>query len=383
MRPTLAKNRCVLLVDDDPFIIAVYVTKLKRAGVDVESVMDGAEAVRRLDAVKPDLVILDLNMPKLNGIEVLKHIRNSPVLAALPVLVLTNVCSDSVMRETWDARPTRYLIKRETTPNAVVEEVITLLKSAAPPAAPEEEGPRFATPAAVAAPAPAAATGPSGAAPAGWDSWIAAQMREVLAARTADGFRDALYRFREAAAPQIAQCRAKPEGSFAALFAEAWDSLFEEMCGHPESATPSLLRAFEMCCERLRMMFGAEPAAAVRPVGVAIVLVVAQEEVLRQSLRRILGRGVFRPICVGDIGAALHLIRENSFHLIVAETQERDELLERIQALKPGAQCPMVAVTDEDRYRPSQKAGFERVTKPVNPADVYAKSLLLVEQAGI
>jgi len=380
MSSSLAKNRCVLLVDDDPFIIAVYVTKLKRAGLDVESVMDGAEAVRRLDAVKPDLVILDLNMPKLNGIEVLKHIRNSPALAALPVLVLTNVCSDSVMRETWDARPTRYLIKRETTPNAVVEEVVTLLKSAAPPAAAPEEGPPPAAPDAV---APPAAPAGGGGAPAGWDSLIAARLREVLAARTADSFRDALYRFRETAAPQIGHCRAQPEGSFAVLFAEAWDSLFEELYGHPESATPSLLRAFEMCCERLRTMFGPEPAASARFFGVAVVLIVAPEDVLRESLSRILGRGIFRPIRVGDVGAALHLIRENSFQLIVVETQERDEALDRIQALPSGARCPVIAVTDSELYRPSQKTGFERVMKPVNPADLYAKSLLLVEQAGI
>ena len=82
---TGSKSRCVLLVDDDPFIIAVYVAKLKRAGLEVDAVTDGSDALHRLESVRPDLVILDLNMPKLNGIEVLKFIRNSPALETQPV----------------------------------------------------------------------------------------------------------------------------------------------------------------------------------------------------------------------------------------------------------------------------------------------------------
>ncbi len=363
-----AQNRCVLLVDDDPFIVAVYVAKLKRAGLDVDAVTDGAEALRRLSSVRPDLVILDLNMPKLNGIEVLKHIRNTPTLATLPVLVLTNVCSDSVMREAWEARPTRYLIKRETTPNAVVEEVVALLQAAPLPAA---------APAPAEIPAPAA---PS--ADADWVEQVGVQMKAVLSSRTTDGFREALYRFRELVRPQLSQRRSQPEGSFIVLFADAMDSLFEEFYGHPENVSPSLLRAFELCGERLSRLFAPESSVPSRSFRVATVLVMSEDDVLRESLGRILDRPSFRPIRVGEMGAALHLLRENAFRLVVLDTGTGDDYLERIQALSTGAPGPVIVVTAAEYYRPSQKPGLERVSKPVNPVDLYVKALLLAESSG-
>jgi CheY-like chemotaxis protein len=81
----------VLLVDDDAVILKLYQDGLVRRGFQVDTVADGVAAVRALQANQPDVVVLDLMMPKLSGVDVLKFIRSQTKLADLPVVVLSNV----------------------------------------------------------------------------------------------------------------------------------------------------------------------------------------------------------------------------------------------------------------------------------------------------
>jgi twitching motility two-component system response regulator PilH len=82
--------KTILFVEDDPIIVRVYCTKFLREGFLVEVAEDGLAAVKMLPTVKPDLVVLDLMMPRFNGVDVLKFIRSDPVLKATPVIILSN-----------------------------------------------------------------------------------------------------------------------------------------------------------------------------------------------------------------------------------------------------------------------------------------------------
>lgn len=79
----------VLITEDEPNIVESLTFILTRAGYEVVAVTDGEAAMQRLRAERPDLMILDLMIPKLNGFEVLKRVKGDPALAALPVLVLS------------------------------------------------------------------------------------------------------------------------------------------------------------------------------------------------------------------------------------------------------------------------------------------------------
>jgi DNA-binding response OmpR family regulator len=79
----------VLIVEDERHIIESLTFVLEREGFEVEHVLDGEAAMARLRAAPPDLVILDVMLPRLNGFEVLKRVRADPALAGLPVMVLT------------------------------------------------------------------------------------------------------------------------------------------------------------------------------------------------------------------------------------------------------------------------------------------------------
>jgi CheY-like chemotaxis protein len=79
----------ILIVEDDLHIIESLTFVLEREGFEVAAELDGEAALRRLRALAPDLVILDVMLPRLNGFEVLKQLRADPALRDLPVIVLT------------------------------------------------------------------------------------------------------------------------------------------------------------------------------------------------------------------------------------------------------------------------------------------------------
>ena len=79
----------ILITEDEPNIVESLTFILTRAGYDVSSVADGEAAMHRLHSNPPDIMVLDIMLPKLNGFEVLKLVKSDPLLKALPVVILT------------------------------------------------------------------------------------------------------------------------------------------------------------------------------------------------------------------------------------------------------------------------------------------------------
>jgi len=78
-----------MLVDDDPTLRAALQLKLERAGYQVSAVGTGGEFLARLQLHKPDLILLDLMMPDMSGLEVLEYLRSDAALSSIPVVVVT------------------------------------------------------------------------------------------------------------------------------------------------------------------------------------------------------------------------------------------------------------------------------------------------------
>ncbi|WP_210397902.1 response regulator transcription factor [Motiliproteus sediminis] len=79
----------ILLVDDEPNILLSLQFLMKRAGYEVDTASDGEMALQRVAAVPPDLVLLDINMPRLNGYDVCEQIRNNPAWHSTRIILLT------------------------------------------------------------------------------------------------------------------------------------------------------------------------------------------------------------------------------------------------------------------------------------------------------
>ena len=117
----------VLIVEDDQLVANIYGNRLSRAGCEVKigpDVQAGLDLVRRFC---PDVVILDLLLPKVTGVELIKTIRAEPTLAHLPVIVLSNAYLTSVMVQARKAGATICISKDHTNPGQVVEAVRQVL----------------------------------------------------------------------------------------------------------------------------------------------------------------------------------------------------------------------------------------------------------------
>lgn len=121
----------IFLVEDDTVVVQVYRAKLVREGFDVEVAEDGLVAVRMLSAVRPDVVVLDLMMPKLNGVDVLKYIRATPALKETPVIILSNAHMTRLAQEAAVIGAERALLKSSCTPRQLIDVINDLLSGKA------------------------------------------------------------------------------------------------------------------------------------------------------------------------------------------------------------------------------------------------------------
>ncbi len=120
--------KSILLVEDDPFLIDIYLTRLKEAGYTVDVASNGEIALDKLKKSKPDLMILDIILPKMDGWEVLKRIGPDLKLKKLKVIVLSNLGQKEEVEAGFELGAVKYFVKAEYTPSEVVEEIKKILE---------------------------------------------------------------------------------------------------------------------------------------------------------------------------------------------------------------------------------------------------------------
>src|SRR4030042_2472433 len=114
----------ILLVEDDALFVKMYEKKLTREGMTLLAAYDGEQGVEMAKAEKPDLIILDLLLPKMAGSEVLKEIKEEPNTSAIPVIVLTNLSTSSEeVNRCIEMGVKETLLKTDVTPAQVVEAI--------------------------------------------------------------------------------------------------------------------------------------------------------------------------------------------------------------------------------------------------------------------
>ena len=113
----------ILIIEDDPLLSKMYKTKFTSEGFEVETAEDGEIGLKIALEGKPDFIILDIMMPNLSGIEFLSRLRQTPVGADVPVIVLSNLSEKKEMEEARRLGVKEYLIKSSLTPKDIVEKV--------------------------------------------------------------------------------------------------------------------------------------------------------------------------------------------------------------------------------------------------------------------
>lgn len=113
----------ILFVEDDDGLAGVYLTRLQAEGFDVRRVANGEEALATALSYKPDLVVLDVMMPKVSGFDVLDILRNTPETANLKVIMLTALSQDSDKQRAEALGADDYLVKSQVVIADVVDRI--------------------------------------------------------------------------------------------------------------------------------------------------------------------------------------------------------------------------------------------------------------------
>lgn len=124
----MAKETKLLLVEDDKSIRDLYELKLTKVGFNVLTAENGGVGWDMAQKELPDIILLDVMMPVMNGFEVLKKLRNKAETKDIPVIILSNYGEVDQMTEGFTTGATDYLIKAEHTPSDVVDIVNETLK---------------------------------------------------------------------------------------------------------------------------------------------------------------------------------------------------------------------------------------------------------------
>jgi CheY-like chemotaxis protein len=113
----------ILIADDDVILKEMYEARLKASGYTVVSATDGAETYEKVEKEKPDIILLDVMMPKMNGIDVMKKIRANPDIAHIPIILLTALVREIDKIKDMMKPGDDYLIKSEIMPGDVVKKI--------------------------------------------------------------------------------------------------------------------------------------------------------------------------------------------------------------------------------------------------------------------
>lgn len=118
----------VMLVEDDRFLSSLIKARLEKDGFGVIQAFDGEQAIQILTSDRPNLVILDLIMPKTNGFEVLKTISLTPGLSDTPVIIVSNLAQDSDIEKARELGAREYFVKVKISIDDLVDKIKSLVQ---------------------------------------------------------------------------------------------------------------------------------------------------------------------------------------------------------------------------------------------------------------
>ncbi len=418
----------LLLVDDDAVVTRAYRDRLSAHGFQVNTAASGTAALAVLRAAKPDLVVLDLMMPDLSGVEVLKFIRSEPRLAATPVVVLTNAYMNDLGRQAAMIGVQKTLLKAQCSPSGLMACIDELLEHKraqnepaqmppvptthppAPPAGPpptvrhiQREAPAAARP----TPAPTPATQ---AAPAEGPTSRQVEKGDPGAKASADLLANApticadLRKLFQAAAQQarngpeqqkrlldlyrrvhfLTAAAGLTEYAQLTQTAGVFEALLYMVIKEPARIGPSVLRTLANLVDFVELLFRhAGESLAGAPLS-AQVLVVDDDPVSNRLVVSALREAQLNPRSTEDPLVAWQWINQEHFDLVLMDIEMPGlngfELCERLRAVPGYELTPVIFVTIhtdfESRAKSSLSGGDDLIAKPILPMELAAKVVM-------
>jgi len=118
----------ILIVEDDKFLRELISMKLQKEGYTIIEAVDGEEGEKKIKEEKPDLILLDLILPGIDGFEVLSRIKEDPTVSSIPVIILSNLGQKEEIEKGLKLGAIDFLVKAHFTPGEIIEKIKNILK---------------------------------------------------------------------------------------------------------------------------------------------------------------------------------------------------------------------------------------------------------------
>jgi DNA-binding response OmpR family regulator len=384
----------ILIIEDDQLVANIYRNKFALEGFQAETAYDGDIGLELVKTFRPDAILLDLVLPRVTGLEVMRGIRAQKEFEELPIIVFSNTYLSNMMQEAWKAGATKCLSKASCTPRQVIDAVRSTLKqNGAPATQPKNTTAKTAVTAPVAMPESESDA----------DSEFQAQLRRDFIAdlpRTLASLRTLLQALTksENEAGRVKQIqelyrRTHSLSSNAgiagatqiAVMADALEALLKELQEKPKNINVSTLRTIAAAIDFMAILFE-RTSASETPFAPAEVLVVDDEAISRRAVTYALEKANLKSTSVGDPIKALDLLSQKKFDLVFLDVDMPSmngfELCTRLRTLPAYAKIPVVFVTGlndlENRANSSMSGGNDFIAKPFLFIELTVKALVHV-----
>jgi CheY-like chemotaxis protein len=364
----------VLITEDDGLIAEIYRDSFEREGFSAEVARDGAIAIQRLKENPPDIVLLDLMMPNVNGVEVLKFIRTQPALKTLPVIVMSNAFAGALGREAAVAGATRMFAKNACGPKKLVSEVREVLADSV--FSPHENGVSndtalmlrdFRRDVTNSMPQRIAA--------------LRVLIEKLVAEKTPSAVR--LLEVHRAV-HQLAGFVSLAGFSVMAQLACALEALIKELHAKPQKTNSSSLRTAVEAVETLGLLAACSSQQLEERLSSPLILVVDDDALSRETTCAALEQAHLRALAVDDPKIALKLAQNNRFDLFLMDVQMPEingfQLYEKIRATETNAKTPVIFVTSLNDFASQVHSapGADFIAKPIALVELAVKALTSV-----
>jgi DNA-binding response OmpR family regulator len=380
----------VLIIEDDQIISNVYRNKLAVEGYRAETAPDGETGLKTMRTFKPDTIVLDLMLPKMSGIDVIKQIRSEEEFAKIPVIVFSNTYLTNMIQEAWKAGATKCISKANCSPKEVLDLVRhTIGESGAIP---------LSNPALTVTHAPAKPVTLSTAT----DSAFQADLRKTFIdslPSTLTTLRVSLQnliksdnemtRLREIYELYRRIHALNGNAGIAGLvqiahMSAAIEALLKELYEKPKNINPSTLRTVAAGVDFLGLLFERGALPERQEIPAANILVVDDEAISRRAIIYALEKAQLQSINVESPETAYKLLTESNFDLVFLDVDMPGmtgfELCTKLRALPAHKKTPVVFVTSlsdfDNRTSSTMAGGNDFIAKPFLFIELTVKALI-------
>ena len=397
----------VLLVDDDPLILRLYQDGLARLGAQVSVAPDGLAAIQALRGAKPDVVVLDLMMPRCSGVDVLRFMRSQPNLKTLPVVVMSNSYMKQMAAEAAALGVEKALLKVSCSPSILLSTINEVLAGESGSedtshllAAPKASPPPAPAPASI-APRPVEIPQPAPVEPEPSAAEFQAKARHDFlqnAPATCAAMRSLHQAFAAESRPAerdqrlqdfyrklhfITATAGLAECHHLAQMACAFEALLFELIGRPDAIRSSVLRTIASAVDFLALLFDRARKADLDAPLSAQALVVDDDPLSNRLVVTALKRAQLQARSTDNPQVGLQWLEETHYDLVLLDIEmpgmDGYELCRRLRNLPGYQKTPVIYVTShndfESRARSIVSGGDDLIAKPVFPMELAVKAV--------